>query len=444
MFTFKPKKVFEKLNKMDRKQAYTIGAIAVVLIVALLMLVSAVTGGDDDSFDGMNPHGYDLAQLPFATDAAEQYLLAAKYPDMQENGSTLLYKAEDKEKRQEEDAQNAADEAANEMDAAGRSSDEEANWAGSSGGRGYGGYGGRGGSGRGSTEIGQLSSAGMASSGGSGINSTYGPSGDFRQFKGRENRGNEAQAQFKTADARQALAQFRHGSEAAARINENKMRNMGKAIFGGNIQGSDAFGKDGVDLSKLQNGGLTLDTSAPATTTDLDNLDKKVADAAKKAEDKKKEEQKRKWWEDMLIDLAKQAASSLVSSFMDTAGDAIKGAINGQSAYYNARREASNEISAAVKGGMSYNDAKTKYGLTEDEYNTYKNKKPGAAYRSVGKGISYNQQQGSAARTEVRDSYYGTTHSSTQIGQKDDGKITNPCSKGTPKVQADGTIKCEE
>ncbi len=364
MFKFQSKKVFEKLNKMDRKQAYTIGAIAVVLIMALLMLVSAVTSGDDDSFDGMNPRGYDLAQMPFATDAAEQYLLAARYPDMRENGSTLLFSAAERERRQEEDAQNAADEAANEMDAAGRSGDEEDNWAGSSGGRGYGGYG-RGGSGRGSTEIGQLSSAGMASSGASGISSTYGPSGDFRQFKGRENRGKEAPAQFKTADARQALAQFKSGSLTAARINENKMTGARKALMGGNVQGSDAFGKDGVDLSKLQNGGLTLDTSAPASTTDLDNLDKKVAEAAKKAEEQKKDENKRSWWEDMLIDLAKQAASSLVDSIMGTVGDTIRGSVNSSLAARKARNAEYRADSDRQYANLTDDDVRT---MTNGKY----------------------------------------------------------------------------
>ena len=339
MFAFKPKKVFEKINKMDRKQAYTVGAIIVVSIVALLMLISAMSSREDGSFDGMKSRGYDLATMPFATDEAEKFLLANAYPDMQENGSTLLYSAAEKEARQEadEDFQDTADE---QMGADGDIVDMEDEYAPTDHG-GYGGYGGYGGSGRGGrggkTEIGQLSAAGMASAGGSGVNSTYGPSGDFRQFKGRENRGNEAPVQLKTGNARNSLAQFRSGSLAAARIQQNKMANAGKALYGGNVAGSEAFGKDGVDLSKLQNGGLTLDTSAPASTTDLDNLDKKVAEAAKKAEEKKKEEEKRSWWEDMLINLAQSAAQSLVDSVMGGVGDTIRGAINGGMAARKAR-----------------------------------------------------------------------------------------------------------
>ncbi|MBO5911828.1 MAG: hypothetical protein J6Q05_06635, partial [Elusimicrobiaceae bacterium] len=282
MFAFKPKKVFEKLNKMDRKQAYTIGAIAVVSIVALLMLISAATSTNDDSFEGMAARGYDLANMPFATDEAEKYLLAAKYPDMQENGSTLLYSAEEKQARQEEDAQSTQEDKAWE-------SNNNTEWdnntsAARSDNGGYGGYrgGGYGGSGRGGrggrTEIGQLGTANMAHSGGSGVNSTWGPTGDFRQFKGREDRGNGAPVQLKTGDARQALAQFRQGSRAAATFKENRMTGARKALLGGNVTGSEAITKDGVDLSKLQNGGLTLDTDAPPSSTDLDNLDKKVED----------------------------------------------------------------------------------------------------------------------------------------------------------------------
>lgn len=341
MFTFKPKQVFEKLNKMDRKQAYTIGAIAVVSIVALLMLVSAATGNKDDSFDGMSARGYDLANMPFATDAAEQYLLAAKYPDMKENGSTLLYSSAEKAARQEEDFQAAEEENASADETV---SDYDANTSSArsdNGGYGgySGGYGGSGRGGRGKTEVGQLGTANMAHSGGSGVNATWGPSGDFRQFKGREDRGNEAPIQLKTGNARQALAQFQQGSRAAATFKENRMTGARKALMGGNVAGSEAITKDGVDLSKLQEGGLTLDTDAPPTTTDLDNLDKKVADAAKKAEDKKKEEFKTPWWQEMLIGLAKSAANALVNSFMNTVGDTIGDTVKGNSASRVARKK---------------------------------------------------------------------------------------------------------
>ncbi len=374
MFNFKPKKVFEKINKMDRKQAYTIGAIAVVLVIALLLLISAATSGDDDSFAGMKARGYDLAQMPFATDEAEKYLLANAYPDMKENGSTLLYSAAEKEQRQEEDAE-AAEEASGEEEMGDSSSDND-EYTGGSSSRGYGGYAGGGGSGRGKTEIGQLSSTGMASASGSGVSSTWGPSGDFHQFKGREDRGNGAPVELKTADGRRAVAQFLSGSVAAARIKENKLRNTGKSVIGGDIRGSDAFGKDGaVDLSKLQSGGLTLDTDAPATTTDLSNLDKKVADAAKKAEDdNNKDNDKKEWWEEMLINLAKSAAETLVNSFMGAVGDTISGSINGKQAQYAARKAANTELYNDVRSTKSFAEFQEKYpdiGLTRDQYEFY-------------------------------------------------------------------------
>lgn len=355
MFTFKPKKVFEKINKMDRKQAYTIGAIAVVLIVALIMLISAAMSGEDDSFAGMNAQGYDLAQMNFFTDAAEKELLASAYPDMRENQSSFLYSQEEKAQRQAEDAQAAQEEQAEESSS--DFSDDNSSSTGNAR-RGYSGSGsGRSGGGRGNTEIGQLSSAGMATSSGSGISSTYGPKGEFHQFKGRENRGNERPVQLKTDDARRALAQFRSDSYAAARMKDNKMRNAGRALFGGDIRGSEAFGKDGsVDLSKLSEGGLTLDTDTPAVSHDLGNLEKKVADAAKKEKDKKNEEDKREWWEDMLIDLAKNAANTLVNAFMGAVGDTISGTIQANQASRMARKAEGRRLASMDYSDLSASD----------------------------------------------------------------------------------------
>ena len=82
MFKLKPGNVFQKINKMDKKQAYTWGAIVVVCFVALLTLASFMGDADETSFDGFNTRGYDLAQMPFLNDEAEEYLLASKYPDM--------------------------------------------------------------------------------------------------------------------------------------------------------------------------------------------------------------------------------------------------------------------------------------------------------------------------------------------------------------------------
>ncbi|MBR2082072.1 MAG: hypothetical protein IJ876_03560 [Elusimicrobiaceae bacterium] len=453
MLTFKPKKVFEKLNKMDRKQAYTIGAIVIVSVVALLMLVSAVSTRDE-SFEGMAARGYDLANMPFATDQAEQYLLASKYPDMRENGSTLLYSAAEKEARQEEDAQALEEEQGFSSASDDESPYEDNTSAARSDNGGYGGYAGRrGGSSRGQTEIGQLSSSGMASAGGSGFGATYGPTGDFRQFKGRENKGNEAPVTLNTGNARQALAQFRQGSRATASFKENKMTGARKALMGGNVAGSEAVGKDGVDLSKLQSGGLTLDTDAPPSSTDLDNLDKQVADAAKKAEEQKKNEEKKlSFWEQLGQDLLRQMATSLVSSIMDGVGDTIKGGINGQRAYYSARRGASNDVYKYVSSTDKY-DANNPYGLTKEKFNEYRtdivdNKmKPGSFYRTHGKTNPYASSKASSARTETSTGYNGSTHNSTQIGQTggNDSGAKNPCPSGqNPVYENDGkTYKCK-
>ncbi len=446
MFTFKPKKVFEKLNKMDRKQAYTIGAIVVVTVVALLMLVSAASA-PEDSFEGMAARGYDLANMPFATDAAEQYLLAAKYPDMKENASTLLYSAAEKEARQEEDAQQSQEEQGD-TSSAGADSPYDANTsAARSDNGGYGGYGGYGrGRGGTKTEIGQLGTAGMASSGGSGISSTFGPTGDFRQFKGREDRGNEAPVQLNTGNARQALAQFRQGSRTAATFKENRLTGARKALLGGAVAGSEAITKDGVDLSKLQNGGLTLDTDAPPSSTDLDNLDKQVADAAKKAEEKKKEEKKLGFWEQLGQDLLRQMASSLVDSVMSGVGDTIKGGINGQRAYYSARRGASDDVYKYVSSTDKY-DPKNPYGLTSDQFDQYKdavtgeNKlKQGAFYRKYGKTNPYATSQGSAARRETASEYTGT-----QIGKTDNKQsCLTTCNNQCARQSGDAKKNCEK
>ena len=419
MFTFKPKKVFDKLNKMDRKQAYTIGAIAVVSIVALLMLISAATGTQDDSFDGMTARGYDLASMPFATDEAEKYLLVAKYPDMKENGSTLLYSAEEKQARQEEDAQ--AEEASGLTDEMVVDYDDNTSAPRSDNG-GYGGYSGGYGSGRAGsgskTEIGQLSPTGMATSGGSGVNSTWGPTGDFRQFKGREGRGNETPQQL-VIDRNKEAAAFRTASMQAARAKGNQITAQRKAVQQLSVTGENPT-TTGPTIDPA--GGFQIEDGALPSTTDLDNLDKRVAEAAKKAEEKKKEERKLSFWEQLAQDLLRQAASSLVNSVMDGIGDTMKGAINGQRAYYNARRNASNDVYAYVSGAEKYNPDNP-YGLTQEQFNTYRgavtgdNKlKPGAFYRKYGKKDSYASSQGSSARLEVSSGYYGSTHN-TQIGQ---------------------------
>ncbi len=323
MFKLKPGNVFQKLNTMDRKKAYTIGAVVIVCFVALLTLASMIGEADDASFDGLNARGYDLAQMPFVNDEAEKYLLAAKYPDMKENGSTLLYSAEEKEARQEADAEGAEGDEEPSGSASSMSSDEDDDAPTS---RGYDGYNG---SGRTATptEVKQLGTANMQTGrGGSGIQSTYGaPRGDFSPYKD-QNKGSEIPAQLKKEDARKALYQFARGSRAAAGLKEGKAGNAKKALQGGNIQGSEAFTDKGVDLSKAN--GLAIDTNAPQESGDLSNLDKKVDDTSRKASETQasKTQASQTQWdreEELLYLLAKGAVDALSNGMMQLAGAGV-------------------------------------------------------------------------------------------------------------------------
>ncbi|MBP5403630.1 MAG: hypothetical protein J6Y17_00890 [Elusimicrobiaceae bacterium] len=419
MFTFKPKKVFEKINKMDRKQAYTIGAIVVVSVVALLMLISAMTGGEDGSFEGMKARGYDLANMPFATDEAEKFLLANAYPDMRENGSTLLYSAAEKEARQEADEQ-AAEEYAYEGSMEGAEASSDSGDASTDRG-GYGGYGGGGSGRRGGrtptkTEMGQLGAAGMASAGGTGVSATWGPTGDFRQYKGREDRGHEAPAPLVIGKQKEAAA-FRTASAQAIRgKGDRAMTDQKKALMQLSLDGQNPVPTAPTIGST---GGFQIEDGALPHTTGLENLDKKVAEAVKKAEKQQKEE-KREWWEEMLIDLAKQAASSLVASVMDGVGDHVKGWINGNSASRAARTQYATEQSGKsydkltkseqaaweAKGRTAEDWDNNRYSAKE-KMNTVKN---GTEATSLGK----------SAKSEQQRLAQGTTHTAEvlQVGQK--------------------------
>jgi len=341
MFKFKAGNVFQKLNKMDRKKAYTLGALIVVCFIALLTLASFMGKADDASFDDFSTRGYDLAQMPFVNDEAEQYLLAAKYPDMQNNGSTLLYSAEEKEARQEEDAQNEEEYT---DDSSSGSSAYEAPTS-----RGYAGYG-RGGGGTSSpTQVGQLGSASMGHASGSGINSSYGaPRGDFSPYKSQE-KGSELPTVLQNKNARKALWQTARGSRAAAGLRDGKGGNAKRAMMGGNIQGADAFTDKGVDLSKAA--GLALDTNAPVTSSDLSNLDDAVSDTADKANDDKNQEEKDLW--DKLLE---QALSGLVNIGVQAIGNLANRGIDAMFAAGEAGTARSQATDNALTGLMGISD----------------------------------------------------------------------------------------
>ena len=330
MFKLKPGNVFEKINKMNRKQAYTLGAIVVVCIIALISLASFMGDADDESFDAFNARGYDLAQMPFVSDEAEQYLLASKYPDMQNNGSTALYTAEEKEERQAEDAAQAGEEYASEesQDYSSESSYSDSSYSGSSG-RSYGGYRGSRGGGGGTTQVGRLDSASMGHASGSGVGGSWGaPRGDFSPYKS-QNKGKETPVtQLKNKDARKALYQFARGSRAAAGLKEGKLANAKKALMGGTITGGEAFTDNGVDLSQAS--GLDLDTNAPSSSSDFNasDLNNAVNDAKKdseKKDDEDKETLKDRLLEQLysgLIDIGMQVLSNGANMLMEGAADA--------------------------------------------------------------------------------------------------------------------------
>ncbi len=420
MFSFKPKKVFQKLTTMDRRQAYTVGAIIVVVVIVLMMLVS---GGleADQSIAGMNGRGYDLATMPFVNDEAERYLLANVYPDMQENGSTLLYSAQQKEARQEregtgEDETEQPEGVSDEIIEGQFPDAASLGDAQTSSGHGYGGYKG----GHTPTTVGQLGTAKMGTASGSGINATWGPSGDFRQFKGRENRGNEAPVQLKTDNARQALAQFRAGSMAADKLRDNKLANARKAVMGGNVFGADAA-KGGIDMDKI--GGLAIDPDALPSSTDLDALDDAVDNAAKEQE-KPKEDDKLPWWKQMLQDLAKQAASSLVDSIMGGIGDTIKGNMSANAASRAARKQYGAEMAGKKWGELSAAQQAelTKNNVTEKMWNNASTR----TQRRYGSQTATGISKGAAAKQASLDKH------ATQIG----GNNNN--NGGAPKCGSTG------
>ncbi len=321
MFKLKPGNVFQKLNKMDKKQAYTWGAIVLVCFIALITLASFMGKADEASFEDFNTRGYDLAQMPFLNDEAEEYLLASKYPDMKDNNSTLLYSAAEKEARQEEDAAKA------ETESSGQSEESYSSDGGySRGGYSGGGYSGRGGGSGAPTEIGQLGSASMGRAGGGGVNATWGaPRGDFSTFKSQDKGTETPMAQLKNKDARRALAQFAQTSRAAAGLRDGKAANAKRALMGGHIEGSEAFTEDGIDLSKAQ--GLAIDPNGDFSS-DFSGLQDAVKDAANAAKDAKDEFKK-----EAMDPLLQQLLSGLVNIGIDLIGnalnwgmDAIKGA----------------------------------------------------------------------------------------------------------------------
>lgn len=393
MFNFKASsgvagKVFKKLNHMDKKQAYTYGAIGVVCLVALLTLASVAGGGADDSLDNLNARGYDLAQMPFLNDEAENYLLASKYPDMKNNNISALYSPADKKERQEEDAKEAAESAAS----AGAAADSSGSYNSSSYGSGYTGR--RRGGGQGTpTQIGSFSASGsMASASGGNTSATYGGTmrGDFSPFQ-RDSKGNEAP--FKPQNAKQALTRFNAASRAAAR-GANKAVDSRKALLGSRVEGGFGTDSNGVPLGESK--GVNYDE---AESADLSGLDDTMAEKAQESRDKKEAEklaEEKGWWEqfrDKLVDGALNMGMQWAGHKIDqldaraTAMRTTKAAASG--AYDNWKA-----ATGAAKATYAENFEKS-FGMSPDTYGKWSSSASKAdkkSLRNVFKGSSsYNE-----------------------------------------------------
>ena len=310
--------IFDKFNKMDRKQAYTFGAIGLAVFVALLTLGGALASAPEEDFSDFETRGYDLANMPFSTDEAEKYLLASRYQDVKGKDQIGLYSPEEKAERQAEDLA-AAEEAAANTDFGGATSGGSAYVPGR-----Y--YGGGGAGAKGTpTQVGKLNSAGLKSAGGSGIKSTFGPTGDFSPFKGQA-KGKALPQTAGKGDARTALRQTAQGSRAAAGLKNAKLLNAKKAMMGGDIKGSGAFMDDSGAVNLDAAKGLALDTNAPVSSADMSGFNDAVKEAneAAKQEAQAEEEDQfwREWWGNVLETIANaaiQIGTSYVQSSIDDA-----------------------------------------------------------------------------------------------------------------------------
>ena len=435
MLKLKAGNVFEKLNNMDRKQAYTIGAIGAVVLVALLMLASLLgKGADDSSLDDYKARGYDLASMPFLNDEAEEFLLSSKYPDMQENGSSLLFSAQEKEERQAADAEEEEDEEDDEdldEDESSGGSGVGIGYKGRGGGSGRGGRGG--GSGRGATAVGRLGNATMGRSSGSGMSGGFGaPRGDYSPYKTDKKGSERPIGEFKNEDARRALAQFAQASRATAGLRDGKLANAKRALQSADIRGSEAFTDGGIDLSKAN--GLAIDTNAPTSTPDLSNLQDKINDAAKEAQAKKeKDDKKDKTFAeklltalgDAVINSVAQGVGSMISSGFNHLTANIDGAF--------AKNDAYKVAGDAARGDWIPTETQTKiYGKGE-------NGQPPAAWTSAHNAMAgkhwYQSSQWVLRNNEIVSSYANTQRDvakTTALGATNTSNST--CHNGTKSV----------
>lgn len=376
MLKLKKGNVFEKLNNMTRKQAYTYGGIAIALVVVFFLIASFLGNAEDPSFEGFTSRGYDLATSPFMTDAAEEYLLASKYQDMQEQPSNFLYSQEEKEARQEQEADFVPDEVntdgENETEnpfTDGNSSSSAG--SSSSGSRGYGGYGG----GRGTkTEINSIGSFGQrAQAGGTGANNSYsgGMQLDTRAFKENKHDMTDSKPQTQQKpDAKRALSQFSQGAYAAAGLKNNRDLNFKRALMGGGKEAG-AFTADGaIDLSKVD--ASQLDTNAPQTETpDLSTLKDDVSSNVSNSKNNNNHKNKNKFdwtafWTDLLKSVVTNVGEPLLKEYVGGLREKNQQNAYADSLYAmaltgdNAAREKISECGGVINS-QSSNDQEKKY-----------------------------------------------------------------------------------
>jgi len=302
---------WKKLNSMSPKQAYTWGGIGISVFLFLLMLGSmASSTAEKEDFDDYQTHRYDLVNMPFSSDEAEEYLLASRYPDLQVPTGEGLYTAEEKQERQQEDAAQASTKAGT-AGRRNRSTRRDQRNIGSSNG-----YRAGGGSSGGTTKVEKMGSANLKGGKGSGINSTFGATGDFSNFKNQD-KGKEQNNLPETrgsGDARKALFQTAMGSRLATANQDSKMLDAKKALLGSKVDGDGAYLADSAGTNLTGAGDLSL--SDIPSTPDLSGLQDKINEAAKKADkDNKKEDDHP--WRDFFMELGKMGFQMCMGTLMN-------------------------------------------------------------------------------------------------------------------------------
>jgi len=299
---------------MDRKTMYVWAGCLLVFIFVLFALFSVMGGGKGDvkpdDFSNMNPKAFDLAQLPFANDAAEQELLS-KYTDLDGNlPESTLYSPDEKAARQDADAFSGIPAAPDAEYAAAAKDIPDSSPASTN----YG-SGGRGTPMRASpTVIGQLQTgqSAMGSRGGSG-GTTWAPSNFSNRDKdnnGKISASKDAADKLKNNQTGRALLGVAGELSNAAKQNaEGAAHTLAKAY----AQGKDAAQMDGdmeKALSNLATDGLTAGKGGGGPS--VNDVANAVKDTPKdKTPDKPDDKNCSGYWDCLWKDALKNLANGL-------------------------------------------------------------------------------------------------------------------------------------